>query len=274
MSGLSPEARLLRGFATDFLSSHDLAAVTWVMDEAYRLDIGNHTLAGRDEVYLPATAAQLEQFPGLCVTVHDVLLGDEGIAMRFTEHGVSARHGGRAAAWGGITMFTVNGGRLREGWAEEDYFARKRQLATGICDRIAAPHPFPWDVAVAPPNPEARAAAERWLGNPDALARRVDIEQICAEAPHLENLLAVDELRIVKLISAGDRIAFRLIAAGSYAGGFDDIDQTKLGEPVTLGIAGLATVRAGAVSGVQIAFDRLGLHRSLSGTRKERTREG
>ena len=72
---LSPEARALRGFATDFLTSHDVSAVEWVMDPAYRLSIGGHVFDGRDTQYLPATAAQLDQFPGLTVTVHDAILG-------------------------------------------------------------------------------------------------------------------------------------------------------------------------------------------------------
>jgi len=265
VSALSPEARLLRGFATDFLTCHNLAAVAWVMDEAYCLEIGAHTFAGRDQVYLPATAAQLEQFPGLCVTVHDVLLGEEGIAMRFTEHGVSTRHAGRAAAWGGITMFTVSNGRLRQGWAEEDYFARKRQLASGRCDPVRAPHAAPWDVAVAPPDPATREVATRWLEQPDAFASRGEVEQICAEGPTLEALVALEALRLVKLISAGERVAFRVIGEGRYAGGFEDIARARVGERVTIGIAGLATVRGSQVFGIQIAFDRLGLHRSLSG---------
>jgi hypothetical protein len=109
--GVSAQARLLRGFAVDFLTSHDLSAVEGIMDPAYRLTIGGHIFEGRDQVYLPAAAAQLDQFPGLVVTVHDVLLAPDAVAMRFSEHGVSRRNPGRAAVWGGITMFRLVHGR-------------------------------------------------------------------------------------------------------------------------------------------------------------------
>src|ERR1700722_5731760 len=102
-NGISLQARLLRGFAVDFLTSHDLRAVEGIMDPDYRLTIGGHVFEGRDHVYLPATAAQLDQFPGLAVTVHDVMLAPDAVAMRFSEHGVSRRNQGRAAVWGGIT---------------------------------------------------------------------------------------------------------------------------------------------------------------------------
>ncbi len=134
---LSPQARALRGFAVDFLTAHDVSAVERVMDPAYRLSIGGHVLDGRDTSYLPATAAQLDQFPGLTVTVHDTILGSDGVAMRFTEHGASLRDGGRVAAWRGITLFRLQDGRLAQGWAEEDYFARKRQLKSGAPDPVA-----------------------------------------------------------------------------------------------------------------------------------------
>ena len=61
-NAISTPARLLRGFALDFLTCHDLTEVTRIMDPDYRLTIGGHVFEGRDQVYLPATAAQLEQF--------------------------------------------------------------------------------------------------------------------------------------------------------------------------------------------------------------------
>ena len=136
---LAPQAVLLRGFATDFLTSHDEAEVERIMDPAYCLSIGGFLLDGRDDSYFPATAAQLAQFPGLSVTVHDAIIGTDHVAMRFTEHGASVRDGGRVAAWGGVTLFRIADGRLAEGWAEEDYFARKRQLIRACATRSARP---------------------------------------------------------------------------------------------------------------------------------------
>src|SRR5580658_1194692 len=166
--GISPQARLLRGFAVDFLTSHDLSAVEGIMDPGYRLTIGGTIFEGRDQVYLPAAAAQLDQFPGLVVTVHDVLLAPDAVAMRFSEHGVSRRNQGRAAVWGGITMFRLMHGRLLHGWADEDYLARKRQLTTGVCDEVKSPHPAPWDVPVETPDPASTETTRRWLASPGA----------------------------------------------------------------------------------------------------------
>ena len=264
--GTSAQARLLRGFAVDFLTSHDLGAVEAIMDPTYRLTIGGHIFDGRDKVYLPAAAAQLDQFPGLVVTVHDVLLAPDLIAMRFSEHGVSRRNQGRAAVWGGITMFRIMQGRLLQGWADEDYFARKRQLATGVCDAVKSPHPAPWDVPVETPDPASLEATRRWLTSPHALADP-GVEQICAEGPKFAELISVDEFRIDVMMSAGTRVAFRAISHGRYAGGFSDIDRSRAGQPIELSVMGLLSVRNDAVCDVQIVFDRLGVYRSLSDQR-------
>lgn len=262
---LHPSARLLRGFAVDFLSSHDAVAPGWVMDPAYELLIGGFRLAGRDDTYLPATVAQLELFPGLVVTVHDVVLGSDHCAMRFTEHGVSAKQPGEGAAWGGVTLFRIENGRLRQGWAEEDYFARKRQLKSGICDPIAAPHRTPWDVPVEPPSAETEAAVRAWLADPAALIGKA--EEISVEGPTFAELIVPVSVTVNMLFTAGPRAAFHADVHGRYAGGFSDIEGARAGDPVVLRVAGLVDLSEGRVTRVQAAADRLGLHRSLLGPR-------
>ncbi|HEV7613678.1 MAG TPA: nuclear transport factor 2 family protein [Steroidobacteraceae bacterium] len=264
--GVSAQARLLRGFAVDFLTSHDLSVVEGIMDPAYRLTIGGHIFEGRDQVYLPAAAAQLDQFPGLVVTVHDVLLAPDAVAMRFSEHGVSGRNRGRAAVWGGITMFRLMHGRILHGWADEDYFARKRQLTTGVCDAVKSPHPAPWDFPVETSDPASLDAIRRWLGNSRAFAGP-GVEQICAEGPAFAELIIVDEFRVDVMMSAGARVVFRAISHGRYAGGFADIDRSLVGRSIDLSTMGIATVRGNEVCEVQIVFDRLGLFRSLADKR-------
>lgn len=259
---ISPQTRLLRGFAIEFLTCHEPAAVPRIMDPAYRLSIGGHVFDGRDDAYLPATAAQLDQFPGLCVTVHDVVIGADAVAMRFTEHGVSGKHAGRAAAWGGVTLFRIECDRLRQGWAEEDYFARKRQLASGICDAVRAPHRNPWDIVPQDPDPATEAAVRAWLGAPAAWS---NIDEISAEGPRLADLVTIDRTTVSALFTAGDRAAFHLECHGRYIGGFPDIAAT--GAPATLCLAGLLTVADGAVIEAQVAADRLGLHRALQAPR-------
>lgn len=263
LGNLPAPARLLRGFATDFLTSHDRAEAERIMAPGYRLSIGGHLFDGRDGSYLPATCAQLEQFPGLCVTVHDVMLGQDCLAMRFTEHGVSTRNPGRAAAWGGITLFRIAGGQLAQGWAEEDYFARKRQLKSGICDSICAPHPAPWDGPVVPRNDATEQVVSQWLEDPAAVLSSPVVEPILAEGPGLGELIRPSGLTLSALVSAGPRAAFHVECHGAYAGGFDDIPAEHTGIPVVLMMAGLADVAAGQITRVQLSADRLGLHRAL-----------
>lgn len=270
-TAISPAARLLRGFAIDFLTAHNpSASVDWVMDPAYRLSIGGHVFDGRDGSYLPATVAQLDQFPGLCVTVHDVILSDDAVAMRFTEHGASVRDGGRRAAWGGITLFRIENGRLRMGWAEEDYFARKRQLKSGQCDAIRAPHQGPWDEPVLPPDPHTERVVRDWLSRPAAMLDAGN-EAICSGGPEFSALIAPETLTVSTLFTAGARAAFHAVCEGTYAGGFDDIDPALVGQQVCLPMAGMATLGAdGAVIHVQTSADRLGLHRALLNTARAR----
>lgn len=262
---ISASAQLLRGFAVDFLTCHNPAAVETIMEPDYTLSIGGHTFSGRDDSYLPATAGQLEQFPGLCVTVHDTVVGPDVVAMRFTEHGVSNRHEGRLSTWGGVTLFKIKNGRLHQGWAEEDYFARKRQLADGTCDEIRAPHPAPWDAACLPPDRAVEAAALAWAASPASWADASVIDEISAEGPRFAELVDIASVEIDQLFSAGQRGAFHVTCTGAYKGGYPDIDPARIGQTVTLRLAGLFDVTDGKVTRVQVAADRLGLNRSLLG---------
>jgi predicted ester cyclase len=262
---ISPSTRLLRGFAVDFLTCHNVAEVETIMEPDYTLKIGGHTFSGRDDSYLPATAGQLEQFPGLCVTVHDIVIGPDAVAMRFTEHGASNRHGGRLSTWGGVTLFKIKNGRLCQGWAEEDYFARKRQLAESSCDEIKAPHPAPWDAPCEVPNIEVEAVASAWVTNPANWTDAARIEEISAEGPRFVDLVDIETITIDQLFSAGHRGAFYISCSCTYRGGFSDIDSSQTGQRVTLRLAGLFDVHDGQVSHVQVTADRLGLNRSLMG---------
>ena len=259
---LAHQAALLRGFATDFLTSHDGAEVGRIMDPAYRLSIGGFLLDGRDESYFPATTAQLAQFPGLCVTVHDAIIGTDHVAMRFTEHGASVRDGGRVAAWGGVTLFRIADGRLAEGWAEEDYFARKRQLKSGECDPIRAPGAAPWDQPALAPDHRTDNVARAWLARSSFISNPV-VDEIVIGSPGFASLIDPGEVVLNTLFTAGPRAAFHLDLIGTYRGSFDDLDQAAVGQEVTLRLAGMVDVDDGAVVRAQISGDRLGFHRSL-----------
>ncbi|MFS0737132.1 ester cyclase [Sphingomonas sp. 1P06PA] len=252
-------ARLLRGFANDFLTGHDNHVVERIMDPAYCLSISGHRLAGRDDVYLPATAAQLDLFPGLVVTAHDTVFSSDAMALRFTEHGVSARDG-RAAAWGGITLFRIGNGRIVHGWAEEDYLARKRQQKSGQVDPVAPPHPAPWDEPVRDADEATEQAVHSWLEALDFGC----VEDVAAEGPRIVDLIVPRAVTLSTLFSAGPRAAFHAVVTGDYRGGLDD--GAASGAPIALSIAAIADVAHGRVERIQICADRLGLQRLL-GTR-------
>lgn len=263
ITGIHPLARLLRGFAVDFLTSHDPSVVERIMTPDYRLHIGGVLFDGRDTEYLPATRAQLEQFPGLCVTVHDVILGENACAMRFTEHGASVRDGGRMASWRGITMFRTDGERLQRGWAEEDYIARKRQLSSGTFDAVEAPHPAPWDLVPAAPDAAIEAVATAWITAPKALADYPQTSRPEAPEPAASALIEVSRTGIDMLFSAGSRVGFHATHHGAYAGGFGDIPASLCGSEITLRVAGMLDISNGAVVTARQFADKLGLYRAL-----------
>lgn len=263
---IHPLASLLRGFAVDFITGHDVDVVERIMTPDYTLTIGGFTLSGRDGEYLPPTAAQINQFPGLCVTVHDVVYGERALAMQFTEHGASSRDGGRGATWRGVTLFRTDGERLQRGWAEEDYYARKRQLASGSCDLVDAPHAMPWDIPVAPANPDTDTVAKRWLSdavNYTGVENVFWCSQVDAQDPLPLDLVQVHSTEIDEFFSAGNRAAFHVTHHGTYIGGFSDVDPAKVGTDVVFRAAGLLTVADGRVVAARITHDRLGLNRSL-----------
>lgn len=253
-------ARLLRGFAVDFLTSHDAAAVEWIMDPAYRLSIGGHVFDGRDDSYLPATAAQLDLFPGLCVTVHDVVLSPDAVAMRFTEHGMSARRG-TPSSWGGICLFRIEDRRLRFGWAEEDYFGRKLQLKSGVVDAIRPPHPAPWDAPVCDPDPVTESAFATWIMDPMRLV--CEVEEISSGVPKLAELVDPHSFDLSTVFSAGSRGAFHGVVKGTYKDGFADIATSHAASQISVPVAGIFDTDGRSVTRVQLCGDRLGLHRHL-----------
>ena len=170
---------------------------------------------------------------------------------------------GRTSSWGGITLFSVVDGRLREGWAEEDYLARKRQLKSGVVDAIRAPHPAPWDAPVGDADPATEAVVRRWLATPSALFDTA--EEISAQGPRLAELIVPAALEISTLFAAGSRAAFHGVLAGRYTGAFADVDEARRGCAVTLAVAGIVDTDEGRVRRAQLCGDRLGLSRRLRG---------
>jgi SnoaL-like polyketide cyclase len=250
-----PFVALMRRYCVDYTARHDLSVCDDIMVPGYTLHMGVHDLAGRDEVYKPAAAAQFRQFPGLCLTVNEIICAGDRLAMRFTEHGASARHDGARAAWGGIGLYRWDGQRLLENHVEQDYLARRRQLADGIPDPVEAPAVAPWDTRSVPADPEAEAVARDWLAAGDLAGVTAD------DGRPPGRLIAPGRTTIGVLFSAGPRVAFHAVQHGPLTG--EDPRFAGDGEAM-LHLAGVVAVAGGRVTGGRVIRDRLGLLRRLA----------
>jgi predicted ester cyclase len=246
---------LVRRFVIDWLDRADADVPPQIMVPDYRVHIGDLELDGL-AAYIPATVGQLEQFPGLQLTVHDLVHTGDRLAMHFTEHAASTRHDLRGAAWTGIALFRWDGDRLTENWTQEDYAARRRQLSDGQPDVVGAPMVAPWTVPAAEPDTAAEDAVRSWLATavPGADGVRWDDGRDGA-------LVAPTDARVAEILSVGGQVAFAATQVGEFlgSGGVPAADA-----PVRLGLAGLVDVTAGRVAGGVVVSDRLGLVRSRS----------
>lgn len=258
-----PFVALMRRYVNDYTNRHDTGVCAEIMEPGYVLHMGPHLVAGRDDTYIPAARKQFAQFPGLGLTVHEIVTNGERLAMRFSEHGRSVRHDGLGAAWTGLGLYRWNGRKLVENFVEQDYLARRRQLASGVPVAVGAPALAPWDTRAEPPDPGGEAVVRQWIdgGLPDAGVTFDD-----GDATPLLHAATSD---VDDLFSAGRNVAFRLSRRGRYAGGLGadagiDDDDALIGAAATLHLVGLVTVDGGRVSGGNIVRDRLGLARSVS----------
>lgn len=256
---MDPFVALMRRYVVDYTNSHDLAVCDEIMEPDYVLRMGPHVVAGRDEAYKPATLRQLEQFPGLGLTVHDVVTNGERLALRFSEHGASVRHGGAVAAWGGIGLYAWNGRRLTANHVEQDYLARRRQLADGVPDTVPSPAPAPWDTVAREPDAGVERAARAWaeLGLPAVGEVVVD------DGREPAALVEPDAVVIDDLFTAGNRAAIHVSVSGPFRGGLDGSEE-QVGAPATLHAAALVTAVGGRVVAGHVIRDRLGLLRALA----------
>lgn len=257
---MEPFVALMRRYVNDYTNRHDTSVCADIMEPGYTLRMGQHEVAGRDERYIPAARKQFTQFPGLCLTVHEIATNGDRLAMRFSEHGRSTRHDGRGAVWSGIGLYRWNGTKLVENFVEQDYLTRRRQLGSGVPLAVEPPALAPWDTPAEPADPVAEATVRTWI---DAPGRTVVLDD-----GDNTTLLRDATSEIDTLFSAGNRVAFRLTRTGTYAGGLGPdagIDDASLvGTRATMHLVGLVTVVDGRVTGGHIVRDRLGLARSLT----------
>jgi hypothetical protein len=223
----SPETRtpvaLLRRWVVDYFNRQDDAAAREFIAPDYTLRIGDTTFAGRDDQWLPAVRQQFGQYPGMGMTVHQVLAGPDRVAAWFSEHGAT---GGRVASWSGVAIYRSDGERLTGCVAQEDYTTRQRQLKSGVADPVDPPAAAPWDTVPLPADPAAEEVVRRWLQQSWPTAApgvRCDDEHITGAQLRYE----VTGCEFTELFSSGPEVAFHVRQAGRYRGGLAGIEASE-----------------------------------------------
>ena len=249
--------QLLRRWVVDYFNRHDAAACSAFITPNYELRIGDVVFAGRDEQWLPAVNKQMQLFPGLGMTVHQVLAGSDWAAAWFSEHGASQ---GRAACWSGVAIYRSNGTQLTGCVAQEDYMTRHRQLKSGVADAVESPAVAPWDTPDLPRNEVAEAVVRRWLEGSwpsEAAGVRCDDEHITGVPLQFE----VTGAEIDTLHSSGSDVAFHVRQTGFHLGGLGDVTATR--QPAILHCNGIVQVDNGKVCSGRVIRDRAGLRTGL-----------
>ena len=261
----SPEVRtpvqLLRRWVVDYFNSHDAAAAREFIVPEYTLRIGDTVLAGRDDQWLPAVQQQMDLFPGLGMTVHQVLAGSDRVAAWFSEHGAS---GGRVACWSGVAIYRGDGERLTGCVAQEDYTTRQRQLKSGVADPVDPPTAAPWDTRQMPPDAQAEAVVQRWLAQSWPIATpgvRCDDEHITGVSLQFD----VRGCEFTELFSSGPDVAFHAQQTGRSLGGLAGIDASDA--DMLLHVNGIVRVEGGTVRSGRVIRDRGALRVRLKALR-------
>lgn len=252
--------RLARRWVVDYFNRQDADAAREFITPDYALQIGDYRFAGRDTEWLPAVAKQMEMFPGMGMTVHQVLAGEDRVAVCFTEHGASGGPGGRVAAWSGVAIYRSNGTHLCGCVAQEDYATRQRQLKSGVADPVDPPAAAPWDTVALPADPLAEASVRRWLAGswPQSPAGvRCDDEHITGVPLHFE----VHSAEVAQMFSSGPDVAFHVVQTGVYRSGLSGVAPTARVE--VLHCNGLVRVQDGQVVSGRVIRDRFGLRARL-----------
>ena len=255
---------LMRRYCYDYTNRQDFAACDSIMVPGYTLHMGTHDLTGRDEVYKPATQKQFSQFPGLVLTINEIMTNGDRLCLVFSEHGASVRHELRQAAWGGIGLYKWDGDRLLENYVEQDYYSRRLQLASGQSVPVENPAIAPWDTEPEPANETAEAMVRDALSTGTLLKSSGIRFDDGGAAGAIQRILAPTLVHINDMFSAGDRVAFHIAQSGYLMADFASGHPGLVGTEVLLHMAGVVTVRNGEVTAGRIIRDRLGLKRRLN----------
>ena len=215
---MDPFAALMRTYCIDYTNSHDLSVCDSIMEPDYVVRICGLALE-RDTAYKPSVEDVFRRFPALGLVVHELVTNGDRLAMRFSEHGATAS--GVQACWAGIGLYDWNGSKLVSCRVEQDFWSQRRQLDTGIPDALEPPHLDPWlATTVQPSDPDAEATVRSWLATGDLAAAesgRIDEGPPTAH----RSVLEPEDVEVLDLFSAGDRVAFHATLRGTYLGGLD-----------------------------------------------------
>lgn len=255
---------LMRRYCIDYTSVHDQSVARELMRDDYEVIISGRTL-GMD-TYEQAVTAAFRNYPTLSLTVHDMFLSGNRLAMRFSEHGAPADDPSRVAVWPGISLYEWDGRQLRTCRVEQDFLGRDEQSTSGVTTPLEPAHPDPWATTVdAPANAAAETALRGWLDrfaeDPDHRLDQPGIRLL--ETGHAPALLADLEVTVDDLFSAGDRVAAAITMRGGYAGGLDGVPAEAVGHPARMQATALARVEDGVVTSLQMVRDRWGMIRRL-----------
>lgn len=240
--------QLLWRYSYAYTAAHDFAVSDQIMTDDYALHMGVHSLRGRREQYQPATERQYRQYPTLGFTVHRLVTNGERAALHFTEHGRSI-HGGRAAAWQGVSLYRWNGRQLTECRVEQDYYSRKHQIDTGEPLPVGSPGIDPWSAEPAAEDSTIAPCVTSWLKSGAWLS---DPGPRWDDGTGRARWMG-SGTEILDLFTAGATAAFHVYLVGRYAGGIAGAEQW-VGEPADLFVTGIVDVGEGITG--QLVTDR------------------
>jgi hypothetical protein len=259
-------AERLRRYSFAYTAAHDPAVCDELMVEDYTLYMGEFVISGRDRNYKPAAIKQLQLFPGLGMSVHDLLVTPERAALQFSEYGRSAITG-TTAAWAGVSMYHWDGDRLTDCRVEQDYYARRAQLTTGRPNVVESPAHDPWAVPIEEPNPRVEQTARAWVAGNGIAA--LDIGALDDEpvAPPSRIVLDEPDYQILDCFSGADRAAFHCTAGGIVAQ-WPGAPAELIGAPAVVYYSGIARFEGGTVTGARVISDRLAVERRMRAQRR------
>ena len=261
---MEPFVALMRRYCIDYTSVHDQSVTADLMREVYRVVIYCRTLDM--PTYTEAVSAAFARYPTLVLTVHDMILSGNRLAMRFSEHGAPVGEPGALAVWPGISTYEWDGERLQICRVEQDFQGRDEQSTGSFTAPLEAGHPDPWATTVdAPGDPATEQAVRAWL---DGLAADA-VSAVSADGVRLMEtgdgaaVLEGLSVEVDDLFTAGNRAAAAVTLRGTYAGGLPGVPAEAEGLEGRMQATLMARVADGAVTELEMVRDRWGLVRRL-----------